>query len=108
MFHFARNRDPIGHPTWDSYETGGQKPYGALKGRKIGTIWGKCGQDLGPILAPHMRPILHIGNPLGTHMKQVDKNCMGPIWVELWARYVETVCRICDPYGQWATHMGTI
>ena len=102
MFHFARNRDPIGHPTWDSYETGGQKPYGALKGRKIGMIWGKCGQDLGPILAPHMRPILHIGNPLGTHMKQVDKNCMGPIWAELWARSVETVCRI------WATHIGTI
>ena len=93
-------RNPIGQPTWAPYETGGQKRYGALKGKNMGKIWGKCGQDLGPIWATHMRPILHIGNPHGTHMKQVDKNCMGPIWAELWARSVETVCRIWDPYGQ--------
>ena len=62
MFHFSRNRDPIGQSTRDPYETGRQKPYGALKGRNMGKIWGKCGQDLGPILATHMRPILHIGN----------------------------------------------
>ena len=30
----------------------------------------KCGQDLGPVL----------GNPHGTHMKQVDKNRMVPIY----------------------------
>ena len=81
MFHFSRNRDPIGQSTRDPYETGRQKPYGALKGRNMGKIWGKCGQDLGPILATHMRPILHIGNPHGNHMKQVDKNRMAPIWV---------------------------
>ena len=34
----------------------------------------------------------HMGNPHETHMKQVDKNCMEPICVELWARSVETVC----------------
>jgi len=98
MFHFIRIRDPIGQSTWDPYETGGQKLYEALKGRNMGKIGGKYGQDLGPILATHMRPILHIGNPHGTHMKHVDKNCMGPIRAELWARYVETVCRIWDPY----------
>ena len=100
MFHFARIRDPIGQPTWDPYETGGQKLYGALKGRNMGKIWGKYGQDLGPILATHMRPILHIGNPHGTHMKHVDKNCLGPIWTELWA----IMWTLCAGSG---THMGS-
>ena len=64
-----------------------------------------------------------MGNPHGTHVKQVDKNRMGPIWVKMWAgsgthmkqvdrngmgpRWAEmrarsggNVGRIWDPYGQ--------
>ena len=54
MFHLTKIRDPIGQPMWDSYETGGPKPYQALLGRNVGKIWEKCGQDLGPIWATHM------------------------------------------------------
>ena len=42
-----------------------------------------------------------MGNPHGTHMKQVDKPRMGPIWVEMWARSGK----------MWAisgTHMGNL
>ena len=56
--------------TWDPYETGGQKLYGALMGGTVGKICGNCVQDLGPIWATH-----------GNHMKQVDKTRMALIWV---------------------------
>ena len=106
MFHFARIRDPIGQPTWDPYETGGQKLYGALKGRNMGKIWGKYGQDLGPILATHMRPILHIGNPHGTHMKQVrwTKTVWGPYGrncgQDLWKLCAGSGTHMCHVQGK--------
>ena len=41
-----------------------------------------------------------MGNPHGTHVKQVDKTRMGPIWVEMWARSGENAGNMLDPYGQ--------
>ena len=64
---------PIGQPTWDPFETDGPKPYLALLGRNVDNIRGKCGQKPGPICVTHI--------PHGTHMKQVDKDRMGSIWV---------------------------
>ena len=45
------------HSTWDPYETGGQKLYGAHMGGTVGKICGNCVQDLGPIWATHMGTI---------------------------------------------------
>ena len=44
-------------PTWDPYETGGEKLYGVHMGRTVGKICGNCVQDLGPIWATHMGTI---------------------------------------------------
>ena len=44
-------------PTWDPYETGGQKLYGEYMGGTVGKICGNCVQDLGPIWATHMGTI---------------------------------------------------
>ena len=41
-----------------------------------------------------------MGNPPRNHIKQVDKNRLGPRWAERRARSGENVGRIWDPYGQ--------
>ncbi len=65
------------------------------------TEWGsygwKCRQDLGKMCAGSGT---HMGNPHGTHMKKVDKNRIGPIWVIMRAISGQNVGRIWDPYGQ--------
>ena len=52
----------LGNPRGTLMKQRRTRPYGGIIWRNMDKIWGKCGQDLGPILATHMRPILHIGN----------------------------------------------
>ena len=39
-------------------------------------MWTISGENVGRSRDPYVEPTFHM-----THMKQVDKNCMGPIWV---------------------------
>ena len=38
MIHLTKNRDSIGQPTWNPYETGRQKPYRPYIVAQIGPI----------------------------------------------------------------------
>ena len=84
-------------PTWDPYEAGGQKLYGAHMGGTVGKMWKLCAGS-----------VTHMGNgqptwepykaggqkPYGPHMIIIIISYahICPIWLSRWAPCVAHVC----------------
>ena len=72
-------------PTWDLYETGGEKLYGVHMGGTVGKICGNCVQDLEPIWATHM----------GTIWRRWTNTVWPPYVLLILSIWVPCVCHVC-------------